>query len=96
MERLLYIPRRFFPSRLINVSVYKINSFLAIVGDLFMGCIQTGMIYVYARFNQPMDREERLACSCKKCYVDWFLIKPLWTMNRLHVVSLGTDNYLRL
>lgn len=79
----------------VNVSVYKINC-LAMVGDYLWAAYKTGMIYVYDINTNPW--------TVKK---DWhahdnpvvgLLLDPssVWTVNRLQVTSLGTDNCIRL
>lgn len=79
----------------VNVSVYKINS-LAIVGDYLWAAYKTGMIYVYDVSTNPWTvKKDWHAHESPVCGL---VLDPssLWTMNRLQVVSLGTDNYLRL
>lgn len=79
----------------VNVSVYKINS-LAVVGDYLWAAYKTGMIYVYDVSTNPWTvKKDWHAHGSPVCglVLD---ASSLWTMNRLQVVSLGTDNYLRL
>lgn len=79
----------------VNVSVYKINC-LAMVGDYLWAGYKTGMIYVYDVNTNPW--------TVKK---DWhahdspvvgLILDPssVWTVNRLQVTTLGTDNCIRL
>lgn len=79
----------------VNVSVYKINS-LAMVGDYLWAAYKTGMVYVYDVSTNPWTvKKDWHAHESPVCGL---VLDPssLWTMNRLQVVSLGTDNYLRL
>jgi hypothetical protein len=80
---------------IVNVSVYKINS-LAMVGDYLWAAYKTGMIYVYDTSTTPWTvKKDWLAHQHPVCGL---LLDPssIWTVNRLQVVSLGTDNYIHL
>ncbi|KAL4995428.1 Endonuclease/exonuclease/phosphatase [Aspergillus recurvatus] len=79
----------------VNVSVYKINC-LGIVGDNLWAAYKTGMIYVYdTRTNPWTVLKDWCAHASPVC---GFLLdsSSVWTMNRLQVTSLGTDNCIRL
>ncbi|OJJ32787.1 hypothetical protein ASPWEDRAFT_592727 [Aspergillus wentii DTO 134E9] len=79
----------------INVSVYKINC-LGIVGDYLWAAYKTGMIYVYDTTTNPWTvKKDWRAHDSPVCS---FLLdtSSVWTMNRLQVTSLGTDNCIRL
>lgn len=79
----------------VNVSVYKINS-LAMVGDYLWAAYKTGMIYVYNVSTNPwIVKKDWHAHESPVCGL---VLDPssLWVMNRLQVISLGTDNFLRL
>ncbi|KAL5049451.1 hypothetical protein BDW71DRAFT_204710 [Aspergillus fruticulosus] len=79
----------------VNVSVYKINC-LGIVGDNLWAAYKTGMIYVYdTRTNPWAVLKDWCAHASPVC---GFLLdrSSVWTMNRLQVTSLGTDNCIRL
>ncbi|RDW92862.1 putative inositol polyphosphate phosphatase [Aspergillus mulundensis] len=79
----------------VNVSVYKINC-LGIVGDNLWAAYKTGMIYVYDTSTNPWTvLKDWCAHSSPVC---GFLLdsSSVWTMNRLQVTSLGTDNCIRL
>ncbi|OKL63964.1 hypothetical protein UA08_00498 [Talaromyces atroroseus] len=79
----------------VNVSVYKINS-LAMVGDYLWAAYKTGMVYVYDVSTNPwIVKKDWHAHGSPVCGL---VLDPssLWVMNRLQVVSLGTDNFLRL
>ncbi|KAL2863217.1 putative inositol polyphosphate phosphatase [Aspergillus lucknowensis] len=79
----------------VNVSVYKINC-LGIVGDNLWAAYKTGMIYVYDTHTNPWTvLKDWCAHDSPVC---GFLLdsSSVWTMNRLQVTSLGTDNCIRL
>ena len=79
----------------VNVSDYKINC-LGIVGDHLWAAYKTGMIYVYdTRPNPWLVKKDWRAHNSPVC---GFLLdtSSVWTMNRLQVTSLGTDNSIRL
>lgn len=79
----------------VSVSVYKINC-LAFVGDYLWAAFKTGMIYVYDTSTNPWRvKKDWQAHNHPVCG----LVSDqssIWTMNRLLVTSLGTDNYIRL
>jgi WD40 repeat protein len=79
----------------VNVSVYKINS-LAMVGDYLWAAYKTGMVYVYDVSTSPWTVKKDWHAHTSP--VSGLIQDPssLWTLNRLQVISLGTDNYLRL
>ncbi|OJJ06122.1 hypothetical protein ASPVEDRAFT_139532 [Aspergillus versicolor CBS 583.65] len=79
----------------VSVSVYKINC-LGIVGDSLWAAYKTGMIYVYDTTTNPWTvLKDWCAHDSPVC---GFLLdsSSVWTMNRLQVTSLGTDNCIRL
>ncbi|KAL4960991.1 putative inositol polyphosphate phosphatase [Aspergillus stella-maris] len=79
----------------VNVSVYKINC-LGIVGDNLWAAYKTGMIYVYDTTTNPWTvLKDWRAHDSPVC---GFLLdtSSVWTLNRLQVTSLGTDNCIRL
>lgn len=79
----------------INVSMYKLSSLVS-VGDFLWAGYNTGMTYVYDtsttpwRVKKDWQAHERQICN--------IVADPsaLWTMDGLHVVTLGTDNMLRI
>lgn len=79
----------------VNVSVYKINC-LAFVGDYLWAGYKTGMIYVYDVTTNPwtVKKDWRAHDSPVSSFV--LDTSSVWTMNRLQVTSLGTDNCIRL
>ncbi|KAJ5104344.1 hypothetical protein NUU61_001691 [Penicillium alfredii] len=79
----------------VNVSVYKINC-LGFVGDYLWAGYKTGMIYVYDVNTNPWTvKKDWHAHDSPVC---GFVLdtSSVWTMNRLQVTSLGTDNCIRL
>lgn len=79
----------------VNVSVYKINS-LAFVGDYLWAAYKTGMIYVYDVSTNPWTvKKDWRAHESPVCSL-LLDTSSVWTMNRLQVTSLGTDNCIRL
>ncbi|KAJ5272358.1 hypothetical protein N7478_007483 [Penicillium angulare] len=79
----------------VNVSVYKINC-LGFVGEYLWAAYKTGMIYVYdVRTNPWTVRKDWRAHDSP---VSAFVVdtSSVWTMNRLQVTSIGTDNCIRL
>lgn len=79
----------------VNVSVYKINC-LSFVGDYLWAGYKTGMIYVYDTKTSPWTvKKDWRAHDSPVC---GFVLdtSSVWTMNRLQVTSLGTDNCIRL
>ncbi|KAK2763206.1 hypothetical protein FQN54_009842 [Arachnomyces sp. PD_36] len=79
----------------VSVSVYKINC-LAFVGDYLWAAYKTGMIYVYDTSTNPwIVKKDWHAHDNPVCglLLDQ---SSIWTMNRLQVTSLGTDNFIRL
>ncbi|KAJ5146527.1 uncharacterized protein N7515_001091 [Penicillium bovifimosum] len=79
----------------VNVSVYKINC-LGFVGDYLWAAYKTGMIYVYDVSTNPwtVKKDWRAHDSPVSTFV--LDTSSVWTMNRLSVTSLGTDNCIRL
>ena len=79
----------------VNVSVYKINC-LGFVGDYLWAGYKTGMIYVYDTRTSPWTVKKDWRAH--ESPVTGFVLdtSSVWTMNRLQVTSLGTDNCIRL
>ncbi|KKK17658.1 hypothetical protein ARAM_002919 [Aspergillus rambellii] len=91
----VYSSRDYVCLGVVNVSVYKINC-LGIVGDYLWAAYKTGMIYVYDTNTNPWKVvKDWCAHNSPVCS---FLLdsSSVWTMNRLQVTSLGTDNCIRL
>lgn len=91
----IYNRRDFSCTSVVNVSVYKISS-LAGVGDYLWAGYNTGMAYVYDtsctpwKVKKDWHAHEKQICS--------IVAEPsaIWTLNRLQVITLGTDNMLRI
>ncbi|KAJ5182439.1 hypothetical protein N7492_000055 [Penicillium capsulatum] len=79
----------------VNVSVYKINC-LGFVGNYLWAGYKTGMIYVYDTSTNPWTVKKDWRAHDSP--VTGFVLdtSSVWTMNRLQVTSLGTDNCIRL
>lgn len=79
----------------VNVSVYKINC-LSFVGNYLWAGYKTGMIYVYDTKTNPWTVKKDWRAHDSP--VTGFVLdtSSVWTMNRLQVTSLGTDNCIRL
>jgi WD40 repeat protein len=79
----------------VNVSVYKINC-LSYVGDYLWAGYKTGMIYVYDVSTNPWTVKKDWRAHDSPVCGFVFDTSSVWTMNRLQVTSLGTDNCIRL
>jgi hypothetical protein len=91
----IYNRRDFSCTGVINVSVYKISS-LAGVGDYLWAGYNTGMAYVYDTSCTPWKvKKDWRAHEKQICSI---LAEPsaVWNLNRLQVITLGTDNMLRM
>ena len=78
-----------------SVSLYKISSLMG-VGDYLWGGYSTGMAYVYDTATQPWTlKKDWKAHERQICNI---IADPsaMWKMGRLNVVTLGTDNLLRI
>ncbi|KDB24901.1 hypothetical protein H109_03264 [Trichophyton interdigitale MR816] len=79
----------------VTVSMYKISS-LAMVGDYLWASYKTGMIYVYDTSTNPWTvKKDWSAHNHGVCGITLDL-SSVWTVNKLQVISLGVDNYLRI
>ncbi|KAL2359310.1 hypothetical protein RJZ56_007843 [Blastomyces dermatitidis] len=79
----------------LNVSLYKIHC-LAMVGDYLWAAYKTGMIYVYDTSTTPWTvKKDWQAHDHAVCGL-LLDSSSVWTVNRLQVVSLGVDNYIRI
>ena len=79
----------------LNVSAYKINC-MAGAGFYLWAGFNTGMIYVYDTRSQPwLVKKDWLAHENP---VSGMIIDrtTVWKFNRLHVVSMGMDNIVRI
>ncbi|EMC94267.1 hypothetical protein BAUCODRAFT_74637 [Baudoinia panamericana UAMH 10762] len=79
----------------VSVSLYKISS-LAGVGEYLWAGYNTGMVYVYDTSSTPWrtrkdwQAHEKAVCSINADAT------ALWKSDRLQVITLGTDNLIRL
>ncbi|KXL50856.1 MAG: hypothetical protein FE78DRAFT_158153 [Acidomyces sp. 'richmondensis'] len=80
----------------ITVSVYKLSSLVG-VGQYLWAGFYTGMVYVYDTSTTPWRVMKDWEAHEKK-QVCGLVADPsaLWKMDRLHVVTLGTDNMIRV
>ncbi|KAK3679811.1 hypothetical protein LTR78_000187 [Recurvomyces mirabilis] len=92
----VYNCKDFSAVSVVTVSLYKIAS-LAGVGDRLWAGFNTGMIYIYDISTTPWRvkkdweaHEKKQVCSIVPD------ASALWSMDRLQVVTLGTDNILRI
>ncbi|KAK8229080.1 Endonuclease/exonuclease/phosphatase [Phyllosticta capitalensis] len=79
----------------INVSVYKISC-LAGAGDHLWAGYNTGMIYVYDTTTTPWKVKKDWHAHQNTIFGIITDRTSLWKMDRLQVVSLGTDSVVRL
>lgn len=79
----------------VNVSLYKISS-LATVGSYVWAGFKTGMIYVYDTTTNPWTVQKDWLAHDNG--VVGMILDPsaIWTVNRLQLISLGVDNYIRV
>lgn len=79
----------------VNVSMYKISS-LTGVGDYLWAGYNTGMTYVYDTSTTPWQVRKDWQAHDKQVCSIVADASALWKMDRLQVVTLGTDNMLRI
>ncbi|KAM5458562.1 hypothetical protein MaudCBS49596_000478 [Microsporum audouinii] len=79
----------------VTISMYKISSLTA-AGDYLWASYKTGMIYVYDTSTNPwIVKKDWNAHSHGVCGM-MLDLSSVWTVNKLQVVSLGVDNYIRV
>ena len=79
----------------VNVSMYKLSS-LAGVGDYLWAGFSTGMAYVYDTSTTPWRVKKDWQAHDKQiCGINADR-SAVWKMDRLQVVTLGTDNMLKI
>jgi len=91
----VYNRNNFSCAAVVNVSLYKLSSLVGI-GEYLWAGYNTGMAYVYDtsvtpwRVKKDWQAHEKQICS--------IVADPsaLWKLDRLQVVTLGTDNMLRI
>ncbi len=91
----VYNRHDFTCTAVINVSMYKLSSMTG-VGDYIWAGFNTGMAYVYDTSTTPWTvKKDWKAHEKQICGINADR-SALWKMDRLQVVSLGTDNMLRI
>ncbi|OQO15273.1 hypothetical protein B0A48_00656 [Cryoendolithus antarcticus] len=91
----IYNRKTFSCVGVVNVSVYKISA-LAGVGDYLWAGFNTGMAYVYDTSTTPwVAKKDWHAHEKQICSI---VADPsaVWLLDRMQVITLGTDNMLRL
>ncbi|KAK5694785.1 hypothetical protein LTR97_009375 [Elasticomyces elasticus] len=80
----------------LSISLYKISSLVG-VGDYLWAGYNTGMVYVYDTSTAPWRVRKDWEAHEKK-QVCSIVADPsaVWKMDRLQVITLGTDNMLRI
>lgn len=91
----IYNRHSFSSVGVVNVSVYKISS-LAGVGDYLWAGYNTGMAYVYDVSSTPWRVKKDWNAHGKQICSIVADPSAIWKMDRLQVVTLGTDNMLKL
>jgi len=79
----------------VGVSLYKISSMVG-VGDYLWAGYNTGMAYVYDTSTTPWRVVKDWQAHEKQIASMIVDASALWTMDRLQVLTLGTDNLLRI
>jgi hypothetical protein len=77
-----------------NVSMYKINA-LAGVGEYLWAAYNTGTIYIYDTSQTPWVVKKDWRAHGNPVINIMADSSSLWKLDRLQVVSLGADNFLR-
>ena len=91
----IYNRHDFSCSAVVNVSMYKLSC-LAGVGDYLWAGFNTGMAYVYDTSTTPwLVKKDWQAHERQICGINADR-SAVWKMDRLQVVTLGTDNMLRI
>lgn len=91
----IYNRNDFSCTAVVNVSMYKLSS-LAGVGDYLWAGFNTGMAYVYDisttpwRVKKDWQAHEKQICGINADR------SAVWKMDRFQVVTLGTDNVLKI
>ncbi|KAI7162612.1 DNase I-like protein [Hortaea werneckii] len=79
----------------VNVSVYKLNSLVG-VGEYLWAGYNTGMAYVYDTSTVPWTVKKDWQAHERHVSNIVADSSALWKLDRLHVITLGTDNMLRI
>lgn len=91
----IYNRNNFTCTAVVNVSVYKLSS-MAGVGDYIWAGFNTGMAYVYDTSLTPWRVVKDWRAHEKQICGIIADRAALWKMDRLQVVTLGTDNMIKL
>ena len=79
----------------VNVSLYRISTLIG-VGDYLWAGYSTGMAYVYDTSTTPWRVKKDWKAHDKQICSIVADPSALWKLDRLQVVSLGTDNTIRI
>lgn len=91
----IYSRKSFTFLEVVSVSLYKINSMTG-VGDYLWAGFKTGMMYVYDLRHKPWQAKKDWQCSAGPILNVVADRTSIWKNGRLQVVSLGTDNIIRI
>ncbi|KAK3702472.1 hypothetical protein LTR37_014834 [Vermiconidia calcicola] len=91
----IYNRNDFSCTSVVNVSVYKLSS-LAGVGDYLWAGFNTGMAYVYDTSVTPWRVKNDWRAHEKQICGISAERSAVWKLDRLQVITLGTDNMLKI
>ena len=91
----IYNRNDFSCTAVVNVSMYKLSS-LAGVGDYLWAGFNTGMAYVYDTSTTPWRVKKDWQAHDKQICGINAERSAVWKMDRFQVVTLGTDNVLKI
>ena len=91
----IYNTENFSCTAVVNVSVYKLSS-LAGVGEYLWAGFNTGMAYVYDTSTTPWRVKKDWQAHDKQICGISAERSAVWKMDRFQVVTLGTDNMLKI
>ncbi|KAK5164621.1 uncharacterized protein LTR77_009827 [Saxophila tyrrhenica] len=91
----IYNRNDFSCTAVVNVSMYKLSS-MAGVGEYLWAGFNTGMAYVYDTSTIPWTVKKDWRAHEKQICGISADRSALWKLDRLQVVSLGTDNLLKI
>ena len=91
----IYNRNDFSCTAVVNVSMYKLSS-LAGVGDYLWAGFNTGMAYVYDTSTTPWRVKKDWQAHEKQICGISAERSAIWKMDRFQVVTLGTDNVLKI
>ncbi|KAI7701714.1 DNase I-like protein [Hortaea werneckii] len=91
----VYNRKDFSCQAVVNVSVYKLNSLVG-VGEYLWAGYNTGMAYVYDTSTVPWTVKKDWQAHERHVSTIVADSSALWKLDRLHVITLGTDNMLRI